>query len=384
MRILHVTPAYYPATYWGGPIFSVYGLNNALANIKGVQLRVLTSDSAGPSVFSRLAVPVSKAMRYPSGYDVHFCRRVLGSEIAPKMLSRLIGLVRWADVVHLTAAYSFSTLPTLLTCRLFDKPIVWSPRGALQATHEWQGARHQFFKLMWEKLCDAIVRGGRCVLHVTSDRERVASLARLPHGFAQVIRNGVDIPELLPPRDWYPDGNLRLMFIGRLDPRKGIDNLLLAVELLRKVKLSLEICGTGDRAYVRMLEELVTRLGIADRVRFVGQVDGEERLTAFMRADLCVVPSHNENFCMVVAEALAHGVPVIASTGTPWKAVIERGCGDWVDNDPETLASAIRRARLTNLAELGQAGRRWMKLDYSWRAVAAEMYGLYKTVCPPA
>lgn len=384
MNVLHVTPAYYPATYWGGPIFSVLGLNKALADIPGVHLRVLTTDSAGPTLAQRLPTESTSPVSYSPGYKVYFCRRLAGADISPGLLTRLMRLARWADVIHLTATYSFPTIPTLLVARILGRPIVWSPRGALQASYEWAGARRRLAKRVWERTCNGIVKGQRCVLHVTSEAERYASLARIPNASAEIIRNGVDVPDALPSRVWCPDGNLRLMFLGRLDRKKGIDDLLRAVQLLQEEKLSLEICGTGDRAYVHKLEELATRLGIANKVRFVGQVDGAERLTAFMRADLCVVPSHNENFCMVVAEALAHGVPVIASTGTPWKAVIERGCGDWVDNDPDTLASAIRRARPRNLAELGQAGRRWMTLDYSWQAVAAEMYGLYKTVCSPA
>src|SRR6185436_16010345 len=109
-------------------------------------------------------------------------------------------LVKWADVIHLTAVYSFSTIPTLVACRLLGKPIVWSPRGALQATHEWVAARHPKRKRIWEGVCHAIVKGERCVLHVTSEQERSASLARIPSASAEVIRNGVDLPGTLPPR----------------------------------------------------------------------------------------------------------------------------------------------------------------------------------------
>lgn len=55
-KILHITPAYYPATYWGGPIFSVWGLNNALVTLPGIELRVLTTDSAGPRVSDRVKI----------------------------------------------------------------------------------------------------------------------------------------------------------------------------------------------------------------------------------------------------------------------------------------------------------------------------------------
>lgn len=380
MRILHVTPAYYPATKLGGPIFSVYGLNNALARMTQIELRVLTTDAAGPGLSSRLAVPVTNPVRYPSGYDVYFCRRLIGHEVAPRMLWRLVPLIRWAEVVHLTATYSFSTIPTLLMCRLLGKPIIWSPRGALQATHEWPDARRRSLKTLWDRLCDLIVRGGRCFLHVTSEQERVASLARIPHALAQVIRNGVEIPETLPTRDWRPGGTTRLLFIGRLDRKKGIENLFRALASLRGQAFALEICGTGEVQYVRALKELSVSLGIAAQMTFTGHVDGEDKLKAFMRADLCVVPSHSENFAMVVAESLAHGVPVVASKGTPWPMLLKHKCGDWVENSPECLATAIHRICSMPLSDLGQNGRQWMQSEYSWRAVAEEMHELYQAV----
>lgn len=378
MRILHVTPAYYPATKLGGPIFSVYGLNNALAQIPQNELRVLTTDAAGPNPQSRLKVSVTEPVRYPAGYEVYFCRRLIGQEFAPQLLWRLVSLIRWAEIVHLTATYSFSTIPTLVLCRLFGRPVVWSPRGALLAAHEWPDARRRSLKKLWDQLCNFIIGKSGCTLHVTSEQERVASLARMPNALATVIRNGVEIPEALPPRTWCPGGTTRLLFIGRLDRKKGIENLFRALSLLQNQTFALEVCGAGQEQYVRALKSQSVFLGISNQVTFAGHVDGDDKLSAFMRADLCVVPSHSENFAMVVAESLAHGVPVVASKGTPWSTLVERNCGEWVDNSPECLAQAILHVCSKPLGDLGQNGRQWMKREYSWRAVAEEMHALYK------
>jgi glycosyltransferase involved in cell wall biosynthesis len=80
---------------------------------------------------------------------------------------------------------------------------------------------------------------------------------------------------------------------------------------------------------------------------------------------------------MVIAEALAHKVPVVASTGTPWERVEEVGCGLWVDNSPQTLADAIIRARGMDLEEMGRRGHAWMAREYSWTAVANHMRACY-------
>lgn len=83
---------------------------------------------------------------------------------------------------------------------------------------------------------------------------------------------------------------------------------------------------------------------------------------------------------MVVAEALAHGVPVIASRGTPWEAVEDEGCGLWVDNAPQQLARAIERAGAMDLAAMGARGREWMRREFSWDVVSANMMRVYRSL----
>jgi glycosyltransferase involved in cell wall biosynthesis len=83
---------------------------------------------------------------------------------------------------------------------------------------------------------------------------------------------------------------------------------------------------------------------------------------------------------MVVAEALAHGVPVIASRGTPWKELVERQCGLWVENDPSSLAKAITEMRGRNLGQMGKNGRQWMEHSFSWVAVAGRMHAVYSNL----
>lgn len=376
VRIVHVTPAFYPATYWGGPIYSVYGLCNALASMPGMTLRVLTTDSAGPSRSDTVEVSAFP-MPYAGGYDVFFCRRLWAASVSPGMFLRLWPMIRWADVVHLTGVYSPPTIPTLLICRLLGKPVVWSPRGALQ---RWEGTTKPLFKKAWEWICNALLKPGRCILHVTSKQEAAVSEARISKAVAKLVPNGVDIPEALPDRVWLPDGKLRLLYLGRLHPIKGIENLLRALTTLEDGSVSLAICGSGDEAYSLGLRQMVRELGLERCVSFQGHVDGEEKKNIFMQADVCVVPSFTENFGMVVAEALAHGVPVIASRGTPWAEIEEKRCGLWVDNSPESLAQAIVQIRAMELSEMGKRGRDLMKTVYDWNAIALAMQNIYRGI----
>lgn len=379
MKILHVAPAYYPATYWGGPTFAVYALNNALACQSDVSLKVLTTDTAGLQLGDRLDA-ANLAGLYPN-QEVIMTRRLAGASVSFELLQKLPGLLRWADVVHLTAAYSFPTIPTLAICRLLNKPLVWSPRGAIQLTNQWEGSRRKKLKRVWEWICNALIRRSKVVIHATSERERVATQGRMHGVTAVVVPDGVDAPEMLAQRDWLPDGRLRLMYIGRLSPEKGIENLLHALNRIDDPTVTLTIYGAGDVAYVAGLKELAARLGFLGKsVFFAGHVDGVAKNEAFQTADVCIVPSHTESFCMVIAEALAHGVPVIASRGTPWAEVEEKRCGLWVDNSPDSLAQAVASIRAMELPEMGRRGWNWMRAEYDWNMIARSMQNIYRDI----
>jgi glycosyltransferase involved in cell wall biosynthesis len=371
LRVLHVSPSFYPAGPYGGATTSSYGLCNAVASLPGVELRVLTTDSDGSRRIDVKGFPV----KLPAGYDVYYCRRWFGADIAPGVFWRLPQMIRWADVVHLTAVYSPPTIPTLFLCRLLDTPVMWSTRGALQIWHE---RSRQNLKSVWDKTCDLFCSPERVVLHVTSEQEKVESLEKIKHAQAIVIPNGVESSQSNGHQRQRADNRTRLLFMGRLHPKKGIENLFRALATMDGVTLS--VCGEGETDYQAQLQSLAAELELTRRVTFHGRVDGQAKEQQFAEADLCVAPSFTENFCNVVAESLLRGLPVIASTGTPWARVTEFGCGLWVDNDPQTLAGAIRQAQTMPLYEMGRRGREWMERDYSWPAIARDMASKYEAL----
>ncbi|MBK9264703.1 MAG: glycosyltransferase [Polyangiaceae bacterium] len=373
MNILHVVPSFYPATSFGGPIWSTYGLCNALARKRDISLKVLTSDTAGPTRHERLRSESIRAELFP-GYTVDFQRKWASTAVAPGFVSELPRLMQWADVVHVTAVYSFSTIPALAACRAWKKPVVWSCRGALQ---RWEHTRKRPLKMAWERTCATILAGHPHAIHVTSPEEGQAARTQMPNSPIVEIPNGVDIPESLAPRPWQPEGKTRVLFLGRFDPIKGIENLVDAVALSKVPALELSLCGSGDATYTASLAKRIEEKGLSSSVKLAGFVEGAAKARAFANADICVLPSFSENFGMVVVEALSHGVPVIASRGTPWKDLQSRECGLWVQNDPASLARAMDDLAQKNLEAMGQRGRAWMCESFDWNAVAGRMAEVY-------
>lgn len=374
VRVLHVTPFFAPAWVYGGLPESAYQFARHLARA-GATVRVLTTDANGWG--RRLDAASMAAYARREGIEVRYCARVARQSVSLELLGALAEQVRWADVVHLHAAYSFPTIPTLLAARVLKRPAVWTPHGALQ---RWSGSRRVGFKSLWEKVCIAVA-SRELVLHLTSKDEVAETRARFPRATVGLIPNGVEIPNTLhrEPRT----ARLRIGFVGRLDPKKGIENLLAACRILKERSgpaFSLAIAGSGSSEYEAQLRREIDRLGLGNEVAMLGDIRGEEKQRMFERTDLVVAPSFTENFAIVVAEALAHGAAVIASTGTPWKEVERVGCGLWVDNDPASLADAIIKINSMPIAEMGERGRRWMAADFSWEKCASEMIALYKNL----
>ena len=366
-----MSPSFYPSKAYGGTIRSGYGLCRGLAQL-GCDVRVLTTDTDG--LGRTLGVANDREVQV-DGLRVRYCHKRLRHSVSPALLRVLPSYIQWANVVHLTAVYSFPTFPTLFFCRLFNKPVVWSPRGALQ---RWEGSSRVVHKWVWESICQKLAPRNNLVLHVTSQAEAEQSLKRFPILRAVVIPNGVELPQNL--KRSASNGRLRLLYLGRLHPIKGIETLLEACGIVGRLSPDwhLFIAGTGLPSYVDFLKSKVRELGLSDQVEFVGEVFEEKKEALFAQSDVALVPSHIENFGIVVAESLAHAVPVIASKGTPWIGLETNRCGLWVDNDPESLATAIRKIRTLPLQEMGQRGREWMEKDFSWESLSGEMLAVYR------
>jgi hypothetical protein len=122
MKVLHVTPSFYPAWIYGGSTHAVYQLCCALVR-NGSEVRVLTTDANGPDAV--LAVDTETDVEVASNLRVRYCHRLMDVSVSPALLRHLTAGIRWANVVHLMAVYSFPTIPTLLACKLLGKPVVW-------------------------------------------------------------------------------------------------------------------------------------------------------------------------------------------------------------------------------------------------------------------
>lgn len=373
MKVLHVSPYFMPARAYGGPVESLYRLCLSLSRL-GCDVRALATNGNG--LGKVLEVEVGAEVAVAAGFEVTYAGRIARHSVSPGLVARLPFEIHRADVVHLTGVYWFTTIPTLLACKLMGKPLIWSPRGELQ---RWRGSRGRVLKRIWEMACRlSAPRSTR--LHLGSETERNAALSRLPKFSAAVIPNAVRTPTAI--KRTASEGRLRLGYIGRLHPRKGLDNLLQACRILKDqgAEFSLVVAGSGRSRYTRELSRKIAALDLGNTVRLAGEVHGNAKREFFESIDVLLVPSFGESFASAVAEGLAYAIPVIASRNTPWSRLVEKGCGLWVDNAPESLAAAIVEIDAMPLEEMGLRGREWMAAEFSWDAIAREFCNTYSAM----
>ena len=178
-----------------------------------------------------------------------------------------------------------------------------------------------------------------------------------------------------------------LLFLSRLHEKKGVHTLIDAAAQLRREGRALRviIAGTAapaDRDYEIALREQVHRLGLDETVTFVGLVTGLEKIALYQASDLFVLPTHQENFGLVLIESMVCGKPVLTTRGTDiWQEIASAG-GAIAENSAAAFAQAIARLLedRTALAESGQRARQWAMEWLDMDRVAAEYERLYAQV----
>jgi len=266
-------------------------------------------------------------------------------------------------------------------------PRIVSTRGMLEP---WS-FHHKALKkrLAWSLYQMRDLQRATC-LHATAKQEAV-NLCRLGLGVPIItIPNGVDIPADAELQRYRTSivGNKRkvALFLSRLNPVKGLRMLIEAWARIRPPGWTLNIAGPDERGHRAEIERLVLLNGLADDITFLGTIAPEKRGYVYATANLFILPTHSENFGMVVAEALAHGLPVLTTTGAPWAQLIAQRCGWWVAPTTETIAGALREATscdVSTLREMGGRGREYVRVDYSWPVVARAMLDVYKSMTSP-
>jgi glycosyltransferase involved in cell wall biosynthesis len=205
-----------------------------------------------------------------------------------------------------------------------------------------------------------------CARHVIATSTTSARLLAADYGIPSdrlsVVQPGTD---RVAARVRENAGEVVLLAVGAVIPRKGYDVLVAALARLARLRWRLVIAGDGGRSpeTLRGLEAEIAAFDLADRITLLGAVSSEQLASIYQRCDLFVLPSRFEGYGMVFAEAIAHGLPVVGTTAGAIPETVPDAAGVLVPpDDVETLAAALRRliedpAERERLAAAARAAR---------------------------
>ncbi|HZQ07136.1 MAG TPA: glycosyltransferase, partial [Anaerolineae bacterium] len=264
-------------------------------------------------------------------------------------------LTRWLaqhtreyDLLHIHALFSYATLPAARFATRAGVPYIIRPLGTLNRyglIHH-----HQRLKQISYRWIERWILEQAAVIQFTSEQER-SEAAELGITTRKVVLPlGVELStaaaapastEWLAERAPFLVGRTNLLFLGRLDAKKGLDLLLDALAQLKRegLDVGLMIAGEGEARYAQMLKQQTRALDLESDIWWAGFVQDAEKQKLLRAAQIFVLPSYSENFGIAVVEAMAAGLPVVISD--------QIGVSEWVAQAHAGVITSCKRGALT-------------------------------------
>lgn len=382
MRILHVISGLDPQN--GGPTTVLAGLAPAQV-AAGMDVTVLATWKIPDGL------PVAERLRGKGVNVIHVGPATGKLSSHPMLWGHAVACVAEADVVHVHGLFEDAQHFAAKAARRIGKPYLFTPHGMLSP---WNLARNRLakrFYMFWRlrrDLCRA------AAIHFTSDAEReLVAPMRLP-GKPIVERLGLDLSEFadLPAKGAFRARFPQLadkpivLFLGRIDYKKGLDVLIPAFAAARLGEAMLVIAGPNRDGYEPAVRDMIAQHGLTDRTLFTGMLHGRQRLEAYVDADLFALTSHQENFGITVVEAMASGCPVLVSDQVNIHAqVTQAQGGEVIPVDVPATTAAVERwlADEAKRRAAGNAARVYALSQYDWRTIAEDWKNLYASLITP-
>lgn len=383
MNVLHVIPSL--SVTQGGPSFALPLIERALA-AQGVRVTVVTTDDDGPG--RHLPVPLGRPVLVGGATRYYFRKQTEFYKGSLPLWNWLARRVPDFDLVHIHALFSFASMAAATQARRHRVPYVIRPLGVLNRYGVTR--RRRGLKQLSLRFIEGPLLRHAAAMHYTSraeQREAQESGATAP---AFVIPLGIE-QEVQPPpgpeiffQSWpQTRGREIILFLSRLDAKKGLDLLLSAFAEVkpRHPRAMLVIAGDGEPLFKRQLHAQMTALGLDHDVVWPGFLSGAQKLSALAAARLFVLPSHSENFGIVLVEAMAAGLPCLTTDGVALAEDIrECDAGIIVPAETKPLAAALHRllADPALCSRLGANARRLAAERFTVGAMGLALRKLYE------
>ncbi|MGI0490214.1 hormogonium polysaccharide biosynthesis glycosyltransferase HpsP [Alkalinema pantanalense CENA528] len=387
MKILQIIPSV--SLVYGGPSQMVVGLSSALAR-SGVQVTILTTDANGDAGQAPLPVPLGVPVEQ-DGYDIIYfrCSPFRRYKFSIDLLMWLWRNVDRYDVVHIHALFSPVTSLAATIVRTKGLPYILRPLGTLDPADLQKKRR---IKQLYAHVLERPNLAGAAALHFTSDQEAKVSERFGTQCMDWIYPLGVQLPPAVRSVAEtkaalnLPSDRPILLFMSRIDPKKGLDLLIPALEKLSQTTPFHFVLAGGnpqDSGYEAQIRLRIQSSPLNDRTTITGFVSGNLKTELLQIADLFLLPSYYENFGISVAESMSVGTPVIISNQVHIWQQIEQSESGWIcectaDSVFNTIQVALKDHQ--ELRYRGLQAQGYARKHYSWEAIATQLCQRYQEV----
>ncbi|MEG4023247.1 hormogonium polysaccharide biosynthesis glycosyltransferase HpsP [Microcoleus sp. S13C4] len=387
MRILQIIPSI--SLVYGGPSQMVLGLSAALAS-RGINLTIITTDSNGDIGQHPLDVPLNQPIQQ-NGYQIIYfrCYPWRRYKFSFSLLQWLNENARQFDLAHIHAIFSPVTTFAATIARYRHLPYIIRPCGMLDPADLQKKKR---LKQIYAAVLERPNLAGAAAIHFTSKEEAKISerfgldcTGKIPVGRDLVIPLGVTAG-LFPKRLRESQVPI-ILFMSRIEPKKGLDLLIPALESIlgSGIEFHFILAGSNpqDADYETQIKSKIHNSSLGKYTTITGFVSGNLKIELLTNADLFVLPSYYENFGMAVAEAMAAGVPVAISDRIHIAEDIQQAEAGWVGPlEVGAIANSIKSALLNpqERQRRGLNGKEYARKHYNWDAIAQQTIDAYQHI----
>lgn len=383
MRILIFTP--YVGSSYGGTSKVVKELAQGTSSL-GISVDIVTTN-ANSSM--KLDVPLNIWIKEES-YKIKFfsCWHRDDFIISFSLINWLINHVVDYDLVHTNTVFAPLVLVAHWVCQWRSIPYVATPHGMLEPwTLSYKAWKKRFYYSLFEK--PALQSASAIQVLANSEANNVKLL-----GFKRfvVIPNGIHPQEFqtLPePEVFYQQfpstrNKTLILFLGRIDPKKGLDLLAPAFAKVHNQfpQTHLVVAGPDSIGFITTVQSYFIQAECPDAVTFTGMVTGSLKYAAFAAANLYVAPSYSEGFSMSVLEGMALGLPCVITTGCNFPEAATAKAAYVVDIDADVIADALIQCLSApqQTKAMGDRARTFIFQNYTWDRAAEKLVQVYKAI----
>jgi glycosyltransferase involved in cell wall biosynthesis len=388
LKILHVIPSLSPSQ--GGPSFALPLMERALADA-GMEITTVTTDDDGPG--RRLNTPLGQPIRVERATRLYFRKQTEFYKCSLPLWWWLRSNVYRFDLVHVHSLFSFASTLAMSCARGHKVDYVVRPLGVLNR-YGMERRRPGLKRLSFRSIESPLLRHA-ARLHYTSHREKQEAEQTGVRALSAVIPIGIDVARFArlpgPSRffERFPAsrGRTIILFLSRIDPKKGLELLLpaFAQAVRKRPDALLVIAGASDNGYLARLHELARSLHLENSVLWTGRLDDADKLSALAASTAFVLPSLSENFGVALVEALAAGLPCIATSGVAVADDIrERDAGLVSAAEVSSISLALERLLADHAlrARVGANARQLAVDRFSLEAMGTALSQLYRELDP--